>query len=175
MENNQKAAVYWFFGLSGSGKSSLSALLFDQLRSMGKSVVKLDGDQLRAGLNSDLGFTSEDRLENIRRAAELAKLFLDNEQIVLASFITPEEIHREKVREILGDSVQFIFVDATLETCQSRDVKGLYRDASNGDLGNFTGISAPFERPSRAEFILDTNLHSKESCLNQLMQQFFSL
>ena len=115
--------VIWFFGLSGSGKSTLANLLLQRLKDIGISSVSIDGDQLRKGINQDLGFSSEDRMENIRRSAEIAKLLLENHQVVLASFITPEEIHREKVREILGSNVRFLFVDADLKTCQSRDVK----------------------------------------------------
>ena len=128
--------VIWFFGLSGSGKSTLSNLLLQRLKDNGISVVSIDGDQLRKGINQDLGFSSEDRMENIRRSAEIAKLLLENHQVVLASFITPEEGHREKVREILGVNVRFLFVDADLKTCQSRDVKGLYQNVSQGTLNN---------------------------------------
>ena len=165
--------VIWFFGLSGSGKSTLSNLLLKQLKNQGISSVSIDGDQLRTGINQDLGFSSEDRMENIRRSAEIAKLFLENHQVVLASFITPEESHREKVREILGSNVRFVFVDAALQTCQSRDVKGLYQNVSKGTLSNFTGISAPFDRPSQVDLIVDTNEQTTNHCLEQILHTFF--
>lgn len=165
--------VIWFFGLSGSGKSTLSNLLLQKLKDKGISSVSIDGDQLRAGINQDLGFSSEDRMENIRRSAEIAKLLLENHQVVLASFITPEECHREKVREILGSTVRFLFVDADLKTCQSRDVKGLYQHVSKGKLSDFTGISAPFDRPTHVDLILDTNEQTSHQCLDQIVHTFF--
>ncbi len=166
--------VIWFFGLSGSGKSTLANLLLQRLKDIGISSVSIDGDQLRKGINQDLGFSSEDRMENIRRSAEIAKLLLENHQVVLASFITPEEVHREKVREILGSNVRFLFVDADLKTCQSRDVKGLYQNVSQGTLNNFTGISAPFDRPTQVDLIIDTNEQSTDQCLDQIVQTFFT-
>jgi adenylyl-sulfate kinase len=166
--------VIWFFGLSGSGKSTLSNLVLQKLKDKGISSVSIDGDQLRAGINQDLGFSSEDRMENIRRSAEIAKLLLENHQVVLASFITPEEGHREKVREILGVNVRFLFVDADLKTCQSRDVKGLYQNVSQGTINNFTGISAPFDRPTQVDLIVDTNEQSTDQCLDQIVQTFFT-
>jgi adenylylsulfate kinase len=165
--------VIWFFGLSGSGKSTLSNLLLQKLKDKGISSVSIDGDQLRAGINQDLGFSSEDRMENIRRSAEIAKFLLEDHQVVLASFITPEVGHREKVREILGSSVRFLFVDADLKTCQSRDVKGLYQNVSQGTLNNFTGISAPFDRPTQVDLMIDTNEQSTDQCLDQIIQTFF--
>ena len=166
--------VIWFFGLSGSGKSTLANLLLQRLKDNGISSVSIDGDQLRTGINQDLGFSSEDRMENIRRSAEIAKLLLEHHQVVLASFITPETAHREKVRQILGKTVRFIFVDADLKTCQSRDVKGLYKNVSQGTINNFTGISAPFDRPTQVDLIIDTNEQSTEDCLNQIVQTFFT-
>ena len=165
--------VIWFFGLSGSGKSTLSNLLLQKLKDKGISSVSIDGDQLRAGINQDLGFSSEDRMENIRRSAEIAKILLENHQVVLASFITPEECHREKVHEILGSNVRFLFVDADLKTCQSRDVKGLYQHVSKGKLSDFTGISAPFDRPTQVDLIVDTNEQTTNQCLEQILHTFF--
>lgn len=166
--------VIWFFGLSGSGKSTLVNLLLQRLKDNGISSVSIDGDQLRTGINQDLGFSSEDRMENIRRSAEIAKLLLENHEVVLASFITPEEGHREKVSEILGSNVRFLFVDADLKTCQSRDVKGLYQNVSEGTLNNFTGISAPFDRPTQVDLTIDTNEQSTDQCLDQILQTFFT-
>jgi adenylyl-sulfate kinase len=172
MSNSNNPCVLWFFGLSGSGKSTLSTLLFERLKSQGYAVFCIDGDQLRNGLNQDLGFSSQDRMENIRRAAELAKLLSSNYNIVLASFITPEEVHRNKVRELLGDAVKFIFVDADLETCRSRDPKGLYQRAHSEAISDFTGISAPFERPNHADLVLDTAKNNDDDCLEQLLETF---
>jgi adenylyl-sulfate kinase len=165
--------VIWFFGLSGSGKSTLANLLLNQLNDSGISAVSIDGDQLRAGINQDLGFSSEDRMENVRRSAEIAKLLLENHEVVIASFITPEEQHREKVREILGNTVRFVFVDADLKTCQMRDVKGLYKQATNQEVNLFTGISAPFDRPAQVDLMIDTNEQTTEECLGQILQTFF--
>jgi len=173
MSSNPNPSVFWFFGLSGSGKSTLSNLLCDQLKSAGISTVSIDGDQLRAGINQDLGFSSEDRMENIRRSAEIAKLLLENHEVVIASFITPEEQHREKVREILGTSVRFIFVDADISICRERDVKGLYKKVDNGTMAQFTGVSAPFERPTQVDLILDTNEQTTDECLEQILRTFF--
>ncbi len=166
--------VIWFFGLSGSGKSTLSNLLLNKLNESGILAVSIDGDHLRKGINQDLGFSSEDRMENIRRSAEIAKLLLENQEVVLASFITPEVAHREKVREILGNTVRFVFVDADLNTCQTRDVKGLYKQATNQEVNHFTGISAPFDRPAQVDLIIDTNEQSTEECLGQILQSFFA-
>ncbi|MEI8116706.1 MAG: adenylyl-sulfate kinase [Flavobacteriia bacterium] len=165
--------VIWFFGLSGSGKSTLANLLLNQLNDSGISAVSIDGDQLRAGINQDLGFSSEDRMENVRRSAEIAKLLLENHEVVIASFITPEEQHREKVREILGTSVRFIFVDADVSICRERDVKGLYKKVENGTMAQFTGVSAPFERPTQVDLILDTNEQTTDECLDQILHTFF--
>ena len=166
--------VFWFFGLSGSGKSTLSNRLGEALKSKGLPVFSIDGDQLRQGINKDLGFSSDDRKENIRRAAEISKLMSDNNQIVLASFITPEESHRAIVSLVLGNTVRFIFVDADLKTCRQRDVKGLYRQVDEGSLAQFTGISAPFEHPKKVDLVLDTTMNSVDECLSQLLHTFFS-
>lgn len=174
MSSRNNPSVFWFFGLSGSGKSTLSNLLRDRLNINGISSVSIDGDQLRNGINQDLGFSSEDRMENIRRSAEIAKLLLENHQIVIASFITPEEQHREKVREILGSAVRFIFVDADLNTCRERDVKGLYKKVESGSMVNFTGISAPFELPSQVDLALKTNELSPDQCLSELINTYFA-
>ena len=174
MTSRNYPSVFWFFGLSGSGKSTLSNLLRDQLKIKGISTVCIDGDQLRNGINQDLGFSSQDRMENIRRSAEIAKLLLENHEIVIASFITPEEQHREKVREILGTSVRFIFVDADLNTCRERDVKGLYRKVESGKMVNFTGISAPFEHPSQVDLTLKTNELTPNECLSELLNTYFT-
>lgn len=173
MSTRNNPSVFWFFGLSGSGKSTLSNLLRHELKIKGISTVSIDGDQLRKGINQDLGFSSEDRMENIRRSAEIAKLLLENHAVVIASFITPEEQHREKVREILGTAVRFIFVDADLNTCRERDVKGLYKKVDSGTMVHFTGISAPFERPSQVDLVLKTNERTPNECISELLNTYF--
>lgn len=143
---DQKGLVIWFYGLSGSGKSTLANELELTLHKKGKLTYLLDGDNMRFGLNKDLGFTEKDRTENIRRNAEVAKLFVDAGVIVLASFITPMQKDRELLQNIIGEeNLLKIFVDCPLEICEQRDVKGLYAKARKGEIQNFTGIDAPFE------------------------------
>lgn len=168
----EKAYVYWFFGLSGSGKSTLADALALRLKSLGEQVLRLDGDQMRAGINKDLGFSSQDRLENVRRAAEIAKLSLEQGISVVASFISPEDIHRRKVKEVLGAKVHLIFVDASIETCKLRDVKGLYQQQAQGNISSFTGVSAPFEKPMDASMRISTEESSVEACIDQIMKQW---
>lgn len=170
----EKARVYWFFGLSGSGKSTLADALSIRMQSDDRSVLRLDGDQLRMGLNKDLGFSSEDRLENVRRAAELAKLAIEQGISVVASFISPEEIHRSKVREVLGTNVDLIFVAASLETCRRRDVKGLYEQEKKGVLTSFTGVSAPFDEPIETDLRVFTEKSSVDECIEIIWKQLIA-
>jgi bifunctional enzyme CysN/CysC len=153
----QKPAVLWFTGLSGSGKSTIANLLEKQLHTMGKHTYILDGDNVRHGLNRDLGFTEEDRVENIRRVAEVAKLMTDAGLLVLVSFISPYRSERQSARELMQDG-EFIeiFVDTPIEECAARDPKGLYAKAKRGELKNFTGIDAPYEAPVSPEIHLKT-------------------
>jgi bifunctional enzyme CysN/CysC len=153
----QKPVVLWFTGLSGSGKSSIARLVERKLTSSGHHTYMLDGDNVRHGLNSDLGFTQNDRDENIRRVGEVAKLFVDAGLIVLCSFISPYRQEREFVRSIVeeGEFIE-IFVDTPIEECERRDTKGLYKRARAGEIANFTGISAPYEAPAKAEIHLRT-------------------
>lgn len=153
----QKPAVLWFTGLSGSGKSTIANLVEKQLHSMGKHTYILDGDNVRHGLNRDLGFTEEDRVENIRRVSEVAKLMTEAGLIVLVSFISPYRSERRSARELMGDG-EFIeiFVDTAIEECALRDPKGLYAKAKRGEIKNFTGIDAPYEAPENAEIHLNT-------------------
>lgn len=137
----------WFYGLPGAGKSTLADALCKSLRAVGLSVVRLDGDVLRQGLNTDLGFGEQDRRENLRRAAELARLLNDQGLTVVASFISPMSADRAMVRAIVGDRLLDVFVDTPLEVCEARDPKGHYRKARAMQLMAFTGVSAPFERP----------------------------
>jgi adenylylsulfate kinase len=145
----QKSKVIWFTGLSGSGKTTLASLLEKELFHLNFFTQVLDGDNIRSGINNNLGFSEEDRLENIRRIAEVSKLFLDCGVIVLCSFISPTNQMRDLARKIIGkEDFLEIFVNTPLEVCEKRDPKGLYKKARNGEIKNFTGISAPFENPS---------------------------
>jgi adenylylsulfate kinase len=172
---NSKAI--WFTGLSGSGKSTLSSRLRDVLRSRGVPVVVLDGDSLREGLNSDLGFSAADRAENVRRAAEIAKVLCDQRVTVLAAFITPLESMRQVVRGLLNDGTYVeILLDCPLGACESRDYKKLYARARSGDLLEVTGISAPYENPESPDLVLPTGEQtveqSLEAILNYLNERF---
>jgi bifunctional enzyme CysN/CysC len=153
----QKPAMLWFTGLSGSGKSTIANLVEKALAAEGRHTYLLDGDNVRHGLNRDLGFTDADRVENIRRVGEAAKLFLDAGLIVLVSFISPFRSERRMARELVGPG-EFIeiFVDTPLEVCMRRDPKGLYEKARAGTIKNFTGIDSPYEQPEMAELTIQT-------------------
>jgi adenylyl-sulfate kinase len=149
--------VFWIFGLSGAGKSTVATSLIDELRNQHIPVLALDGDALRTGLCRGLGFTDHDRAENLRRAAEVARLGADSGMCVVASFITPLELHRNLIRQIVGpDRIAMIFADAPLEVCRQRDVKGLYARALAGQVSEMTGVSSAFEIPSCMELRLPT-------------------
>src|SRR5260221_6039657 len=156
-QKGQKPAVLWFTGLSGSGKSTIANLVEGKLLSHGRHTYLLDGDNVRHGLNRDLGFTDADRVENIRRVAETAKLFVDAGLIVLVSFISPFRSERRLARELMGsgDFIE-VFVDTPIEVCMQRDPKGLYKKAKAGEIKNFTGIDSPYEAPEHAELTIDT-------------------
>ena len=161
--NNHKSKVLWFTGLSGSGKSTLANASEMILHKMGLQTYILDGDNVRMGLNKDLGFSAEDRTENIRRITEVAKLFADAGIIVLTAFISPYREDRDKAREIIGeDDFIEVFVKADLSICESRDPKGLYKKARSGEIKGFTGIDAPYESPINPELIVETDHHSIE-------------
>lgn len=155
--NGHRGAVIWLTGLSGSGKSTLAVNLEEELFHMGYHTYVLDGDNVRHGLNGDLGFTPEDREENIRRIGEVARLFADSGTIVITSFISPYQKDRQRVRALLddGDFVE-VYVRCALSVCEDRDPKGLYKKARSGEIANFTGISAPYEEPENAEIVVDT-------------------
>ena len=164
----QKPATLWLTGLSGSGKSTLAFALEYALHEHGYSAVVLDGDNVRHGLNRDLGFTSEDRVENIRRVAEVAKLMVDAGLIVLVSFISPFRSERRMARELFAPGeFHEVFVDTPLAVCEARDVKGLYAKARAGAIRNFTGIDSPYEAPEAAE----VHLHGGEEAPEQLAER----
>lgn len=152
----QKGAVLWFCGLSGSGKSTVANALEHVLHEQGRFVIRLDGDNLRTGLNSNLGFSDDDRLENIRRTAELAKVLAQSGVIVLCSLITPRGAFRDMARGILGDDYHEIYVKASYAACEERDPKGLYAKAAAGEIPNFTGRDSGFEEPQEPNLLLNT-------------------
>ncbi|TDJ14591.1 MAG: adenylyl-sulfate kinase [Deltaproteobacteria bacterium] len=166
----QRGVTIWLTGLSGSGKSTVAVATEHVLAERGRLVYVLDGDNVRHGLNTNLGFSPEDRTENIRRIGEVAKLFTDAGIITLTSFISPYRADRDAVREIMhpGDFIE-VLVDASLETCEARDVKGLYQKARAGEIPEFTGISAPYEAPEKPEVVLDTNERSVEESVSELI------
>jgi adenylylsulfate kinase len=159
LQHPKPALVLWLFGLSGAGKTTLAKRIDELLTSKGFFVKRLDGDAVRAGMNSDLGFSDEDRHENIRRSATLARQFSAAGITTVCSFITPLEIFRQTAREIIGDAFCDIFIDCPLEVCASRDPKGLYKDALDGRIKNFTGIGAGFERPANCFLTINTAEH----------------
>ena len=166
----QRATLIWFTGLSGSGKSTLAVQLEAQLHTKGFKTYLLDGDNIRSGLNKDLSFSDEDRVENIRRIAEVSSLMLDAGTIVLSAFISPFRADREHVKQIVGaDSYIEVFVDTPLEICEQRDVKGLYKKARAGEVKNFTGIDSPYERPENPDVIIPTHRMSVDDSLNLLL------
>ncbi len=167
----QKGVTVWLTGLSGSGKSTIAVATEAALVQQGRLAYVLDGDNIRHGLNSNLGFSPDDRTENIRRIGEVAKLFSDAGVIVITSFISPYRADRDAVRGLMGkgDFVE-VWVDATVETCEGRDVKGLYAKARAGEIPEFTGISAPYEAPLEPELVLDTNAQSVEESVAELLR-----
>lgn len=166
--HGQKGQVIWLFGLSGSGKSTLAVGLEKRLFEAGFSTHLLDGDNVRTGLNRNLGFTDEDRAENIRRIAEVSKLFVQAGLVVINSFITPMRTNREVAREILGKDLLEVYVRCSFETCAVRDVKGLYAKARQGGVDNFTGKDSLFEEPDSSDLLLDTEKVTPEESLDRL-------
>jgi adenylylsulfate kinase len=166
----QRGIMIWFTGLSGSGKSTVAIALERELQKRGLLCRILDGDNIRSGINNNLGFSAEDRVENIRRIAEIGKLFVDTGVITLAAFISPNNDIREMAARIIGkEDFMEIYVSTPLEECERRDVKGLYAKARRGEIRNFTGISAPFEAPEHPALSLDTSVLSVEESVNQLL------
>lgn len=169
-QNKHQGKVIWFTGLSGSGKSTIANLLENELHQKGFKTYVLDGDNLRFGLNKDLMFSDEDRKENLRRIAEVAKLFVDAGIVVLAAFITPFEEDRKKIKQNIGaKDFLHVFVDCPLEECEKRDVKGLYAKARAGEIQNFTGISSPFEIPQENDLVVNTAIETQKESLNKLL------
>ncbi len=166
----QRGVTVWLTGLSGSGKSTIAVAAERRLADEGRLTYILDGDNIRQGLNSNLGFSPEDRTENIRRIGEVAKLFTDVGAIVFSSFISPYRADRDSVRAIMGEG-DFVetYVDASLETCESRDVKGLYKKARAGEIPEFTGISAPYEEPEKPELVIDSNGQTVDESVDVLI------
>ncbi len=169
-QNGHRGAIIWFTGLSGAGKSILAHSLEETLHQRGCRTFVLDGDNVRHGLCGDLGFSAEDRIENIRRVGEVAKLFMEAGVIVLTAFISPFRAERERVRGMFehGDFIE-IFCDSPIEICEQRDVKGLYKKARAGQIVNFTGISSPYEAPENPELTVKTGEAELETCVQQLL------
>ena len=169
-QKSQVPKIIWFTGLSGSGKSSIANILEKKLQGLGKHTITLDGDNMRHGLNRDLGFTAADRVENIRRVGEVAKLMVNSGLICITSFISPFESERKMARSLVSEN-EFIevFIDTPLSVCEERDVKGLYAKARSGQIPNFTGISSPYESPQNPEITIDTTKLSPEDAANQIL------
>jgi adenylylsulfate kinase len=169
--HGHRACILWLTGLSGSGKSSIAYRLERRLTERNAIAYVLDGDNVRYGISSDLGFSHDDRTENVRRTGEVAKLFLDAGQIVVCAFISPLRAQRRLVRELVedGDFVE-VYVRASLEVCEARDPKGLYKRARAGEIPDFTGIGAPYEPPESPEVTLDTEHHDVDESTKQLLQ-----
>lgn len=171
-QNGHHGGIIWFTGLSGAGKSTLAHAVEEKLHQMGCRTFVLDGDNVRHGLCSDLGFADKDREENIRRIGEVAKLFMEAGVIVLAAFISPYRADRERVRGMVehGDFLE-IFCDSPIEICETRDVKGLYKKARTGQIANFTGISSPYEAPNNPELTVNTGKDQLNECVRQVLQE----
>ncbi|GAA0350013.1 adenylyl-sulfate kinase [Oceanobacillus sp. FSL W7-1293] len=168
--NQHKSCILWFTGLSGAGKSTLANALEHRLFEQGLNSYVLDGDNVRHGLNKGLGFGEEDRKENIRRIGEVAKLFVDAGLIVCTAFISPFAEDRNRVRALVQeDEFVEIYVRCSLEACEDRDPKGLYKKARTGEISNFTGISSPYEEPLQPELVVDSDQHSIEACVDQMI------
>ncbi|WP_017436088.1 adenylyl-sulfate kinase [Saccharococcus caldoxylosilyticus] len=168
--NGHHSAILWFTGLSGSGKSTIANAVSKKLFDLGIQNYVLDGDNIRHGLNKDLGFSAADRTENIRRIGEVAKLFVDSGQFVLTAFISPFAQDRELVRHLVEkDEFIEIYVKCPLEECERRDPKGLYKRARNGEIRDFTGIDSPYEVPVSPELTIETHRHTIDECANRVL------
>jgi adenylylsulfate kinase len=170
-QNGHKSCVLWFTGLSGAGKSTLAHAVEEQLHQLGCRTFVLDGDNVRHGLSANLGFSEDDRRENIRRIGEAAKLMMEAGVIAMTAFISPFRTDREAVRNLMphGDFFE-VYCKAALETCEARDVKGLYKKARAGEIKNYTGIDSPYEAPEKPELVVDTDALSIEQSVNEVLK-----
>src|SRR5262249_45299733 len=166
--NGHRGAVIWMTGLSGAGKSTLAMRLEERLFNRGFQTYVLGGGHVRRSVNSDLGFSPEDRAENMRRVGAIAALFADAGLIVITALISPYQAERERARDAAGPTFHEVYVKADIETCSRRDPRGLYRKAHSGELTDFTGVSAPYEPPTRPDLVIDTVSHDIERCVDQL-------
>lgn len=171
-QNNHRGVIIWFTGLSGAGKSTLAHAVEERLHQMHCRTFVLDGDNVRQGLCSDLGFSDQNRMENIRRVGEVAKLFMEAGVIVLTAFISPFRADRERVREMVedGDFIE-IYCDCAIAVCESRDVKGLYKKARAGQILEFTGVTSPYETPVNSELTVNTGEIDLESCVQSVLEE----
>jgi len=167
-KSGHRGGVVWFTGLSGSGKTTLALTLEKKLFDLGYQVYVLDGDNIRHGLSGNLGFSEEDRRENIRRVSEVAGLFAEAGVIAIAAFISPYHEERQLARKIAGEHFVEVFLSASVDVCETRDPKGLYKKARAGEIKDFTGVDAPYEQPSQAELVLDTGARTVDDCTNEL-------
>ena len=173
--NKHRGIVLWFIGLSGSGKSTIANGLQTKLFENGFNAIVLDGDNTRLGINKDLGFSNEDRNENIRRVAEISKLFVESGHIVINAFISPFKSNRIQARNIISnkDFVE-VYIDSSISTCEKRDVKGLYKKARAGEINDFTGISSPFEAPVKPDTLVKTDEQTLDESIDYLFEQLIS-
>lgn len=170
-KNKHKSSILWLTGLSGSGKSTIANAAARELFEQGFQVIVLDGDNIRHGLNKDLGFSDEDRKENIRRIGEVAKLFVQQGTIVMTAFISPFREDRDQVRQLVeAGEFNEVYIKCDLDICEQRDPKGLYKKARNGEIQFFTGIDSPYEEPEAPELVLDSGQYDREECKNQLIE-----
>lgn len=167
----QNACTIWMSGLSGAGKSTIANALEKRLYAMGKKTMLLDGDNVRMGLNSNLGFSDEDRIENIRRIAEVAKLMNDAGLIVITAFISPYRQDRRNAKKIIGEGFREVYVSTSIAECEKRDVKGLYKAAREGKIAHFTGITSPYEAPEHPDVAVDTAEMDVEACVDYILNQ----
>ena len=169
-----KSKVLWFTGLSGSGKSTVAGELEKKLHEKGIVSYVLDGDNIRHGLNNDLGFSPEARKENIRRVGEVARLFYDAGIFVVVCFISPYKEDRDRIRNFIGDDFVEVFVKCSLEECEKRDKKGLYEKARRGEIKDFTGIHAPYEEPQNPELVINTEENTAKECADKILNLIIS-
>ena len=173
--NGHRGIALWLTGLSGSGKSTLANGLHQKLFEIGMHSIVLDGDNTRLGINKDLGFTNKDRIENLRRVAEITKLFVETGHIVITAFISPFKENRIQAKKIISENDFLeVHIDSTLETCEHRDVKGLYKKARLGEIKDFTGISSPYEKPDSADIQINTNKTSISESVEMFYEQLNS-